>query len=369
MKASLVIPTYNSRHLLEACLISLNHQSIAAGDSFEVLLVDDGSTDGTGEMVQKLEIDYDLRYLFKPRTPESCRSATRNLGIGKAEGEVVVMVDGDQVLAPDFVAEHLRAHRDRTDLVVIGDRVYLEPGVVDLDALRRGFSLDAVPPVADRDERETILEKFSHNLHNLATRWHFLYGCNVSVRREHLLAVGGFDEAFKRWSFEDVELGYRLHLRGLVFVHHPYAILYHQHHGHSAVRQHADWRENFAHFTAKHRQPEVACQWILDRFFNPEDNELTWTELYLRLEYAVRALQGRLPMTGPVQVLQVTDDPRGALRAITERAQEGHLLVVDRTDDRDLPLLVQAVPSPHELFYFKEADPIAAAALIDQYTA
>ncbi|GIJ78824.1 Glycosyltransferase, GT2 family [Micromonospora phaseoli] len=369
MKASLVIPTYNSRHLLEACLISLNHQRVAPGDSFEVLLVDDGSTDGTGELVQKLEVDYDLRYLFKPRTPESCRSAARNLGISNAEGEVVVMIDGDQVLTPNFVGEHLRAHRDRSDLVVIGFRTYLEPGVVDLAALRRGFSLAALPPIAEDDERETIMERLSQNLHNLATRWHFLYGCNASVRREHLLAVGGFDEAFKRWSFEDVELGYRLHQRGLVFVHHPYAVLYHQHHGHSAVRQHADWRENFALFTAKHRQPEVACQWILDRFFDPDENDLTWTELYLRLEYAVRGLQGRLPTTGAVEVLQITDDPAGALRAITERAQEGHLLVVDRTDDRDLPLLVQAVATPHELFYFKEPDPTAAAALIDQYTA
>ncbi|MFJ8080816.1 glycosyltransferase family 2 protein [Streptomyces sp. NPDC096205] len=356
MKASLVIPAYNSRELLEPCLLSLNHQQLDAPDTFEVVLVDDGSTDGTGDMVTGLPLKYALRYVYLPRTGTSCRSAARNEGIRQAEGEVVVFADGDQIIDPSFLREHLRCHRDRTDVVAIGFRDYLAPGSVDRDLLRAGFDLAALPPVAAPDERAEVTDLLSHNLGALATGWHFLYGCNVSVRKEHLLAVGGFDEDIRKWSFEDVELGYRLHRHGLTLLHTPYARVLHQFHPESDRERHSEWRENYAYFAAKHPELEVRLQWILDAYFDPDRPDgPSWFEAYLRFEFACRALAGRLPLGQSYDVLHISSAD-GALDRIAEAGVAADLLVVDTTDDRDLALAVQTLRTGRELAYFKQPD-------------
>ncbi len=145
MKASLVIPTYNSRELLAPCLISLNHQRLDPSDEFEVVLVDDGSTDGTGDMVSALPLKYPVRRFYLPRTEESCRSAARNVGIQAAEGELIVFADGDQIIDPLYLREHIRCHRDRPGIVAVGFRDYLAPGPVDLERLRSSFDPEAFP--------------------------------------------------------------------------------------------------------------------------------------------------------------------------------------------------------------------------------
>ncbi|MFE5243328.1 MULTISPECIES: glycosyltransferase family 2 protein [unclassified Streptomyces] len=359
MKVSLVIPTYNSKELLAPCLVSLNHQIVAEPDAFEVVLVDDGSTDGTGEMVDALSLTYPLRRLYLPRTEHSCRSAARNAGIRAADGEVIAFADGDQIIDPLFLQEHIRCHRDRDDVVAIGFRDYLAPGPVDLGLLAKEFATEAFPAVAEADERAEVTRTLSENLAGLATGWHFLYGCNVSVRKERLLAVGSFDENIKRWSFEDVELGYRLHRAGLTLVHTPYARVYHQAHPESDRERYADWRENFAYFVDRHPGTEVRLQWILDDYFDPDrENRLSWFDAYLRFEFACRALEGRLPLGRRYEVLVV--DGAGLPGAGAEVARLGaltDLVVIDTTDDRDLPLTVQGLRTGRELLYFKRPDP------------
>lgn len=339
MKASLVIPTHNSKDLLAPCLLSLNHQRLETSDEFEVVLVDDGSTDGTGDAVDALALTYPIRRLYLPRTENSCRSAARNAGIRAAAGELVVFADGDQIIDPHFVQEHIRCHRTRPDIVAIGFRDYLAPGPVDLPALGRSFTSEAFPPVAAVDERAEVTDLLSQNLGNLATGWHFLYGCNFSVRREHLLAVGGFDEDIKKWSFEDVELGYRLHRHGLSLVHNPFSRVYHQAHPESDAERYAHWRENFAYFTAKHPGLDVRLQWILDSYFDPgRKDRSSWFDAYLRFEFACRAVAGRLPLERSYGVLVV--DENNLDDAVLEIGRSGavqDLVVVDTTTTATCP--------------------------------
>src|SRR5690606_9347028 len=122
MKASIIMPTYNSVNLIIPCLISLNHQVLEEGNSFEVIVVDDGSNDGTGEAIQELAPKYELKYFYIDRTLASSRAAARNLGLAEAGGEVVLFLDGDHLVPPHFVQEHLKYHQEREDLVVIGFR-------------------------------------------------------------------------------------------------------------------------------------------------------------------------------------------------------------------------------------------------------
>ena len=369
MKASLVIPTYNSREVLEHCLTSVTRQRLDPGDELEVVVADDGSDDGTAGLLRDLALPFPTRSLFLPRTESSCRSAARNRAIEAATGDVVVMTDGDQVLAPDFVAEHLRCHRHRPDLVVIGHRYYLADGPVDRDALSAGEVRAALPPVAEHDERDLILGELSENLAAVATRWHFLYGCNASVRRQHLLEAGGFDERIRRWSFEDVELGYRLWRRGLSFVHDRYAEVYHFVQHRSNADQYAAWRENFAYFTTKHPRLEVTLQGILDRHFDPVRGDLPWEECYLRFEYAVRALDGRRPTPESYELLRIGDENLDRARAdLPALAAAQPLLIIDDTDDRDLPLLVQTLPTTRPPLYFKRPGAARLAEILCRHT-
>ncbi|GAA3797957.1 hypothetical protein GCM10022403_034770 [Streptomyces coacervatus] len=336
----------------------MNHQQLEKGDEFEVVLIDDGSTDGTGEAVDYLLLTYPIQRLYLPRTENSCRSAARNAGIRAAKGELIVFVDGDQLVDPLFVQEHIRCHRAHPDVFVIGFRDYLAPGKVDVDLLQRSFTLDAFPPVSEPDERWEVAAALSENLPNLATGWHFLYGCNSSVRKQHLLDVGGFDENLRKWSFEDVELGYRLHRQGLTPVFNRYSRVYHQFHPESNRQRHADWRENFAYFTSKHPELEVRLQWVLDPYFDPDRADgPSWFEAYLRFEFACRALAGRLPLGRTYEVL-VIDEERvtEAVHEIAQRGATDDLVVIDTTNDRDLPLAVQTLRTGRELLYFKQPD-------------
>ncbi|WP_067510250.1 glycosyltransferase family 2 protein [Actinoplanes sp. TFC3] len=348
MKISVVIPAYNSRAGLELCLLTLAHTQLPAQHSFEVVVIDDGSDDGTAAMLASYPAPYELSWETLPRTPSSGRSAARNAGIHRASGDLVLMVDADQVVTPRLLAEHARYHELSTALVVIGRRDELAPGPLDRDLLARRFTQQALPPVRTPDSREAVYEHFSANLNNLAGRWHHLYSCNASVRREHLLSVGGFDESFRGWGFEDTELGYRLHQHGLAFAYNPAALVYHQHEQQVTARMFAEWRRNLRRFAVKHgNAPEIVAQSVLGR------PEITWEHGMQRFEYAARALAGRLPQPLTYQLLEAGDaTAAAALTRLPNLAAAGNLVVIDDSTGADLAGAVQCLPTPHELLYF-----------------
>ncbi|MGW2280432.1 glycosyltransferase family 2 protein [Streptomyces sp. NPDC001770] len=356
------MPSYNSRNALRVCLNSLDRQVLPPGHSFDVIVVDDGSTDGTGAMVEELDPSFQLHYHYLPRTDRSGRSAARNHGIQRATGEIIAFIDADQIVAPTCVAEHLRYHELRDDLVVLGPRGDLgglpdragEPDAeLDFEAL----------PVVEEDSRQILLDELSDNLNNLATCWHYFFSCNASVRREHVLAVGGFDENFKGWGLEDSELGYRLRQRGLAFAYNRDAVLHHQRGRAIEQEMYDDWRRNLAYFAARHESSEVSAQWVLDRSFNPElkdagiprAEELGWLECALRFEYAVRALHGRLPRVPDYRLVEVDRSNVDTVRAsLEEWASDTDLLVIDHTGDSELVATAQCVRTSREFLYFRQ---------------
>src|SRR5689334_12557796 len=106
---SIIIATYNREQRLRVCLQSLARQTQPAAD-FEVLVVVDGSTDGTREMLARLRTPYALRTLWQPN---SGQCAAQNRGIAEAAGRYCLLMDDDIVASPALVAEHLRLHRER----------------------------------------------------------------------------------------------------------------------------------------------------------------------------------------------------------------------------------------------------------------
>lgn len=196
LRLSVVVPTYNRSEVLRVCLASLARQTLSL-DQFEVLVVDDGSTDDTESVVRGFQGTLSVRYLRQPHNRG--RAAARNRGIREATGDVVVFVDSDVFPVPGFLAAHRSIHLASPRAV--GRGPLLLTAHLDDPFAKRPLLPDPSPA--------------------------FLDTANASVRREHLLAAGGFDEEFRHYGWEDADLGLRLRRMGLKRVYDRRALAYH----------------------------------------------------------------------------------------------------------------------------------------------
>ncbi len=204
---SVGIPTYNRLETLAHVIPTLLAQDVPAG-VFEVLVCDSNSTDGTAEYLAGVSREHPhVRHLPGPYTG---RAAARNAGIDAARGEIVLFNDADILASPDILSQHLRHHRVRRNVAVVG----LEVQVKDLDeyAYKR-----------DHPEARGSLHKPTRT----RLSWLYFLTGNASVRRSDLLRVGRFDESFTGYGHEDLELGYRLERAGVTILYEPRAINYH----------------------------------------------------------------------------------------------------------------------------------------------
>jgi len=196
---SVIVPTYNRLGRLRQVIAAFERQAYPS-DAYEVIVISDGSTDGTDAYLKTLRSTMQLRWLTQANKGPA---AARNAGVRTAVGEFIVFVDDDVVPEPELLKEHARSHHEAEgDVVVLGPLLTPE-----------GFEM--APWV--RWEQEMLMKQYSAMLRGdwLATARQFYTG-NASLRRSHILAAGGFDEGFRR--AEDVELAYRLANSGLEFV-------------------------------------------------------------------------------------------------------------------------------------------------------
>jgi glycosyltransferase involved in cell wall biosynthesis len=194
---SVIIPTYNRCHSVERALRALAHQTLAP-ETYEVIVSIDGSLDGTREMVAAFSAPYRLDYVWQSNQG---RAAACNAGIRIAEGEVLVILDDDMEPAPDCLERHSHAHP-------IGSRFGIM-GAVPM------YCENTDPPVA-----AYVAAKFNRHLANLARSDHQLtlrdfYTGHFSIRRDVLLEIGLFDESFRIYGNEDLELSLRLTKSGV----------------------------------------------------------------------------------------------------------------------------------------------------------
>ncbi len=197
---SLVIPTYQRCASVERLLHALNHQSLAA-DKYEVIVVIDGSTDGTREMVDQAQTPFSLRCIWQANHG---RAAACNCGIRAARGSLVVLLDDDMEPSPHLLDAHWNAHLGIPRLGVLGAvPIRLEP---------------SSPPVM-----QFIGAKFNQHLEKIAQSGYTLnlrdfYSGNFSAQRTVLMEVGLFDENFKIYGNEDLDLSWRLRQAGIQLV-------------------------------------------------------------------------------------------------------------------------------------------------------
>jgi glycosyltransferase involved in cell wall biosynthesis len=200
---SIVMPTYNRQARLARVLDALDRQAVDPG-VFEVIIVDDGSNDGTASYLKAQRRAYTLRALHQTN---SGPARARNAAVAVSRAELLLFLDDDVEPSPQLVPEHLASHRAERDVVVMGPMASLKEYRQAWVAWEQA-KLEEQYAAMIRGDWEPTFRQF--------------WTGNASVGRAHVLEAGGFNPDFLR--AEDVELGYRLHSRGLKFRFNPKAL-------------------------------------------------------------------------------------------------------------------------------------------------
>lgn len=257
---SFVIPTYQGKVLVKNTLEALNHQAGYGRDDYEVILVDDGSTDGTGEYIKGINKNYDLKYIYIERTGESCRAGARNRGWMAADGEYIVFIDGDILVKEDYLKELDRYYSVDTDILVIGNRVMLSEDVpyeVVCDRAAMKKQICRINKGSQMEARYYKFYRFSYNASLLNYPWLNVFSCNMAVPKKWLEYTGGFDENFTGWGLEDIEVGYNVYKAGVKIVVNSKLEVFHQNHPGSDTlkvsrKKYKDIDKNASYFLKKH---------------------------------------------------------------------------------------------------------------------
>ncbi|WP_052948602.1 glycosyltransferase [Mesobacillus campisalis] len=302
MDVSIIMPSFNRYSQLLLSLYALEKQTFDLS-KMEVILIDDGSTDHTPHLK-----DYQPHYKFKYiRNSENLGlAASRNKGIKEAKGEIIIILDSEMIIDPEYVKNNYRHHLKEENTVVIGGGVgvklysHLFPElnssqIKDLKVLAKkskkvrarlkqvmkGEKLqpftrkinDPIPLLGKKDIANfrslapyTVQKKLTKNiLKGLGDRletspiaWMACLG-NISLRRDLIIKTGGYDQNFTQWGEEDREFAYRLYKAGAKFKVDPKLKRYHQEHPVSRNKK-KKWWKNIVYFQQKHPTLDVCIR-------------------------------------------------------------------------------------------------------------
>ncbi len=215
---SVVIPTYNRKPILEKCLKALELQQFDAGAiaGYEVVVVDDSSTDGTVDWLQANASTFPHVRLFQQ--DHQGPAAARNLGVEKASGDTIIFIDSDLVVTEGFLQAHAEGLQRGQRSAVSG-----QPLEQTQNFPTPVFTYGRVINTANFDDPTAEPYKITD-----FSAAYFATG-NVAIARTWLEKAGLFDTRFQLYGWEDLELGVRLKQLGLTLIKCPDAVGYHWH--------------------------------------------------------------------------------------------------------------------------------------------
>ena len=206
MRVSLIIATYNWPESLILALRSIEKQTIVPE---EVIIADDGSTAETKEIIDKFQKDSDLNIIHSWQEDKGFRAAqSRNKAIVKSSGDYIILVDGDMILHPNFIQDHIK--NAQANYFVQGSRVLLTEDKSEkiLDSKRTSFSFFSTGLKNRKNAiRSNLLSKI------FSSKKNYLKGvrsCNMAFFKDDCMKVNGFNEDFIGWGREDSEFAVRL---------------------------------------------------------------------------------------------------------------------------------------------------------------
>ena len=198
---SVIIPAYNSQKTLFSCIESIEDQSLSK-ENYEVIVVDDGSTDSTAKIARQFNVNYIHQANQGP-------AAARNKGAGEAKGDIILFTDSDCIPDHYWIQQMTRP--------------FSAPDVVAVKGAykTRQRELAARFAQAEFEDRYDLLKK-SSTIDMIDTY-------SAAFRKDVFLNIGGFDQSFPVANNEDTDLSYRLAAKGYKLVFNQGAFVYHTH--------------------------------------------------------------------------------------------------------------------------------------------
>lgn len=199
MKASIIIPAYNNEKTIQECLKACKGQTLKP---FEIIVIDDGSTDRTMELAKSENVK-----VFSQKNSGPAKA--RNLGAKKSSGDILIFTDSDCVPEKNWLQEMVAPFKNKEVIGVQGAYKSRQKSIV---------AKFAQMEIEERYERMKKSKEID---------WIGSY--SAGYRKKDFLDVNGFDESFPKASGEDPELSYKLSKMGKKLVFNPKAIVYHYH--------------------------------------------------------------------------------------------------------------------------------------------
>lgn len=312
---SIILISHNKYPQNLFTLWSLQNQEFDL-QKMEVILVDDCSGDITANL-QYYPFPFPFKYLCSEQRLD--RAGAKNLGLREARGKVIIFLDAEILVGPDFVAKHLRHYENSEEKIAVSgttnhyctfsvihpnfsksqlghllsfirekplllNRLAGELGTLPGELQDYNKFAEAVKkkkaiiPLLSKEDIYTqrykelsfhlpsfpqVMEKFDDSLTGYHLAWTFFITRNVSVRKSLLDSVGPFNEKFRGWGYEDWELGYRLYKSGVKILEDREIFSYHQEHPFLAVDRSGEQMFNFLKLINLHPDIEV-CALTLD---------------------------------------------------------------------------------------------------------
>lgn len=223
-KASVIIPTYNRSALLKQTLNTLLKQDISK-EKFEVIVIDDGSTDNTEYVVNEYKNKLNIKY-YKQEHNGFRVASIRNIGIKKSEGDICIFVDSGVLIKSNGISSNIKTHKCNENIAVIGymygfDEYNENEEIINkmhIDSLNVDGYIEELEKKEIYDLREKLYSKLGDDIDKWPAPWAIFWTGYASVKRDLLISVGMFDENFNSWGGEDVDLALNLYIHHVKFV-------------------------------------------------------------------------------------------------------------------------------------------------------
>ncbi len=264
---SIIVSTYNQPDVLELVIRSFQQQKL---QNFELLIADDGSKDDTREMIARYQkmVPFPLIHVWHEDIGYR-KTIIHNEAIRRSQGELLIFIDGDCVVAPEFVADHFALYEvhKTEDYLFMGRRVEVGPKLTstltkeNISSVLRPWSVPLILSGLKKDT-ENVLRMFSIKNEILrfllkADKVPDLLGSNFSIPKKLMEKVNGFNEELKFYWGEDADLFLRCRNRKVNIIGKKYyAVEYHLFHPRRAPQPDAEanYRErlnDWTYITAK----------------------------------------------------------------------------------------------------------------------
>lgn len=227
MKVSLIISTYNRPDALKLTIKSALNQTYKP---YEIIIADDGSTQETKKLVEKMKLNSKIPVIHVWQEDKGFRLAMiRNRAIAASKGDYIIIIDGDLILDKHFVYDHVNA--SKKGLFIQGSRVLLDKELTEKAISNEIMNFNFFSKGL-KNRKNAIRSKILSSLFSrITTSIKGIRGCNISLYKEDILAVNGFDNTFVGWGREDSEFAVRLINKGILRKNLKFsAVAYHLYH-------------------------------------------------------------------------------------------------------------------------------------------